>query len=248
MKGVFFCLLAVVLTVAVVIPNQPTSAAGAQSANRGTIKGHVRLNGKLPGNPVIRMGMDPMCSKINAGKRVVQETVLAAADGSLANVFVKLEGTFPQTPVPTEPVKLDQQGCVYLPRVVGARVGQTLQVHNSDELMHNVHSLSAKTNTFNVSEPKAGMMQQFKMKDEEMLHIKCDVHSWMTAYVGVVSHPYFAVSNTAGTFEIGNVPAGTHKIQAWHERYGPVTQTVQVKAGATATVDFMYSGTEPPPK
>jgi hypothetical protein len=145
-------------------------------------------------------------------------------------------------------VKLDQQGCVYLPRVVGARVGQPLQVHNSDELMHNVHSLSAKSNTFNVSEPKAGMMQQFKMKDEEMLQIKCDVHSWMTAYVGIVSHPYFAVSNTAGTFEIANVPAGTHKIQAWHERYGPVTQTVQVKAGATTTVDFMYSGTEPPPK
>jgi plastocyanin len=248
MKGVF-CLLAVVLTVAVAIRNQPTSAAGAQAANRGTIKGHVRLNGKLPGNPVIRMGMDPMCSKINAGKRVVQETVLAAADGSLANVFVKLEGSFPQTPVPTEPVKLDQQGCVYLPRVVGSRVGQTLQVHNSDELMHNVHSLSAKSNSFNVSEPKAGMMQQFKMKDEEMLQIKCDVHSWMTAYVGIVSHPYFAVSNTAGTFEIANVPAGTHKIQAWHERYGPVTQTVQVKAGATTTVDFMYSGTEePPPK
>lgn len=247
MKGVF-CLLAVVLTVAVAIRNQPTNAAGAQAANRGTIKGHVRLNGKLPGNPVIRMGMDPMCSKINAGKRVIQETVLAALDGSLANVFVKLEGSFPQTPAPTEPVKLDQQGCVYLPRVVGTRVGQTLQVHNSDELMHNVHSLSAKSNTFNVSEPKAGMMQQFKMKDEEMLQIKCDVHSWMTAYVGIVSHPYFAVSNTAGTFEIANVPAGTHKIQAWHERYGPVTQTVQVKAGATATVDFMYSGTEPPPK
>jgi plastocyanin len=245
MKGVF-CLLAVILTVAVAMRNQPTSAAGAQAANRGTIKGHVRLNGKLPGNPVIRMGMDPMCSKINAGKRVIQETVLAALDGSLANVFVKLEGSFPQTPAPTEPVKLDQQGCVYLPRVVGARVGQTLQVHNSDELMHNVHSLSAKSNTFNVSEPKAGMMQQFKMKDEEMLQIKCDVHSWMTAYVGIVSHPYFAVSNTAGTFEIANVPAGTHKIQAWHERYGPVTQTVQVKAGATATVDFMYSGTEPP--
>jgi plastocyanin len=247
MKGVF-CLLAVVLTVAVAMRNQPTSAAGAQAANRGTIKGHVRLNGKLPGNPVIRMGMDPMCSKINAGKRVIQETVLAALDGSLANVFVKLEGSFPQTPAPTEPVKLDQQGCVYLPRVVGARVGQTLQVHNSDELMHNVHSLSAKSNSFNVSEPKAGMMQQFKMKDEEMLQIKCDVHSWMTAYVGIVSHPYFAVSNTAGTFEIANVPAGTHKIQAWHERYGPVTQTVQVKAGATTTVDFMYSGTEPPPK
>src|SRR4029450_8621876 len=131
MKGVF-CLMAVVLTVAVAIRNQPTNAAGAQAANRGTIKGHVRLNGKLPGNPVIRMGMDPMCSKINAGKRVIQETVLAAADGSLANVFVKLEGSFPQTPVPTEPVQLDEQGCVYLPRVVVARFGQQTRRQQSD--------------------------------------------------------------------------------------------------------------------
>src|SRR5262245_36933336 len=138
MKGALYpCLVAVVLTAAIAFPNQPAGAAAAQAGNRGTIKGHVRLNGKLPGNPVIRMGMDPMCSKINAGKRVVQEAVLASADGSLANVFVKLEGSFPQTPVPTEPVKIDQQGCVYLPRVVGARGGQTLQVHNSDELMHN---------------------------------------------------------------------------------------------------------------
>jgi plastocyanin len=223
-------------------------SASAQGTSRGTVKGHVRLNGKLPGNPVIRMGMDPMCARINAGKRVIQETVVASVDGSLANVFIKLEGSFPQSPVPAEPVAIDQRGCIYLPRMVGARVGQTLQVKNSDELLHNVHSLSARNNQFNVSEPKAGMVQSFRLKDEEMLHIKCDVHSWMTTYVGIVAHPYFAVSNSAGTFEIANVPAGTHTIQAWHERYGPVTQTVRVRPGATTTVDFMYTGSEPPPK
>jgi hypothetical protein len=130
MKGVFCLLAATLLALAVAIPNQPTIAAGAQAANRGTIKGHVRLNGKLPGNPVIRMGMDPMCSKINAGKRVVQETVLAAADGSLANVFVKLEGSFPQTPVPTEPVKRSQ-GCAFAAGRWSSR--PDAQVHNSDD-------------------------------------------------------------------------------------------------------------------
>ena len=222
--------------------------ASAQPATRGTIKGHIRLSGELPGNPVIRMGKDPMCAAINRGKQVVQETVLASLDGSLANVFVRLQGTFPPTPVPNEPVTLDQRGCVYVPRVIGVRVGQTLQVRNSDELLHNVHSLSAKSNTFNVSEPKAGMVQQFKMKDEEvMLRIKCDVHSWMTTYVGVVSNPYFAVSNQAGTFEIANVPPGTYTIQAWHERYGPVMQQVRVRPGAATTVDFTYTGKEKPP-
>lgn len=222
--------------------------AAGQAGSRGTIKGRVKLSGPLPGNPVIRMGMDPKCAQANAGTRVVQETVVAAADGSLANVFVRLQGTFPQTAVPAEPVVLDQRGCVYRPRVLGVRVGQVLQVKNSDDLLHNVHSLSAKNNTFNISEPKAGMVQQFTMKDEEvMLRIKCDIHSWMTSFVGVVAHPYFSVSNQMGAFEIAGVPPGTYTIQAWHERYGPLTKSVQVRAGASTTVDFTYTGTEKAP-
>jgi hypothetical protein len=225
-----------------------SASAGGQTAGRGTIKGHVKLTGKLPGNPVIRMGMDPKCAEVNRGKRVVQEFVAAAIDGSLANVFVHLQGTFPQVPVPAGPVVVDQRACVYSPRVLGARVGQTLQVKNSDDWLHNVHSLSSKGNDFNISEPKAGMVQSFKLKNEEvMLHIKCDVHSWMTTYVGVVTNPYFAVTNQGGDFEIPNVPAGSYTILTWHERYGPLMQTVRVRAGATTMVDFSYMGTEKPP-
>ena len=224
------------------------NVAAAPATNRGQIKGHVKLTGPLPGNPVIRMGMDPKCSRTNAGKRVVQENVVAALDGSLANAFVRLQGTFPSTPVPTKPVVLDQVGCIYRPRVVGIRVGQPLQVRNSDDLLHNVHSLSAKRNTFNVSEPQAGMVQQFIMKDEEvMLKLKCDVHSWMTSYIGVVTHPYFAVSDEKGLFEIDDVPPGNYTMEVWQERYGTLTQTVRVKAGATATADFTFTGTEKAP-
>lgn len=222
-------------------------AAAQQGAGHGTIAGRIRLANPAPGNTFIRMGMDPKCAQINAGKRLVKETVLAAPDGSLANVFVKLEGAFPQTPVPTAPVVVDQRGCVYGPRVVGARVGQELEVRNSDDLLHNVHGVSSHSNGFNVSEPKAGMVQRFRLKDEEMLRLMCDVHRWMVAFVGVVTHPYFAVSGAAGTLRIENVPAGTHTIQAWHERFGLLTQTVRVKPGATVTVDFMFTGYEKPP-
>jgi len=236
------CLVAGMVVVAT---GGDTGAAAAQAAGRGSIKGHIRLMGKLPGNPIIRMGKDPMCAKINAGKRVIQETVVATADGGLMNVFVRLQGSFPQTPVPSAPVTIDQHGCIYAPRVVGARVGQMLQVRNSDALLHNVHGMSARDNGFNIGQPLAGMVQKFRLKDEEiMLRLKCDVHSWMTAFVGVVSHPYFAVSHDAGIFEIDNVPAGTYTIQAWHEQYGPLTQTVRVKAGAPTTVDFSYTGSE----
>lgn len=97
----------------------------AQAAGRGVIKGHIRLMGKLPGNPVIRMGVDPMCARINAGKRVIQETVAASLDGSLANVFVRLQGSFPKTPIPAGPVTIDQRGCIYAPRVVRSGSGET---------------------------------------------------------------------------------------------------------------------------
>jgi len=214
-------------------------------ANTGTIKGHVRLSGKLPGNPFIRMGMDPMCSKMNAGKRILQEYVVATVDGSLANVFVRLQGNVPQTPVSTEPVVIDQRGCVYTPRVVGVRAGQVVQIKNSDALLHNVHGLSGKDNSFNVGQPTAGLVYQWKAKNEEvMLHLKCDIHNWMNAYIGVVTNPYFAVSDTTGTFQIDRVPPGTYTLQVWHERFGALTKTITVKAGAATTVEFTYTGSE----
>jgi plastocyanin len=223
------------------IDNAPVAAV-APAGRGGTITGHVAVTGKVPGNQVIRMGMDPGCAQLNAGKRPVQEVVSASADGSLANVFVSLQGSFPASPVPAQPVTIDQRGCMYVPRVIGAQTGQTVQVRNSDELLHNVHGNSTHGNAFNFGQPKAGMVQELRLKDQEiMLRVACDVHRWMTAFVGVVNHPYFATSGSAGTFTIANVPAGTHTIQAWHELFGVVTQTVRVTEGSTASVDFTYS-------
>ena len=224
------------------IPDEP-AVARVQAGNGGTIRGHIGVKGKVPGNAIIRMGMDPKCAALNAGKRPVQEAVAAGADGSLANVFVSLQGSFPASPVPAEPVTIDQRGCMYVPRVVGARVGQTVQVRNSDELYHNVHGLSERGNGFNISQPKAGIVQELRLKDHEiMVRVACDVHRWMTAFVGVVSHPYFSTSDSGGTFAIANVPAGNYTIQAWHEIFGVVTQTVRVTDGATSTVEFGYVG------
>lgn len=193
------------------------------------------------------MGLDPKCNQLNSAKRPVQETVLVSADGGLANVFVNLKGSFPATPVPTEPVTIDQHGCIYFPRVAGIRAGQTLVIRNSDALRHNVHSVSLQKNDFNVDQGNSGVVNKFTLKAEEiMVRLKCDVHNWMTAYVGVVNHPYFAVTNDMGSFEIAKAPAGTYTIQTWHERYGMLSQTVRVKAGAATTLDFTYTGTETP--
>src|SRR4051794_8019837 len=110
--------IAVVFVTPFVLQGRPSGVGAAPQANTGTIKGHVRLSGELPGNPVIRLGRDPMCARVNRGKQVVQETVMAALDGSLANVFLRLQGNFPNTPVPATPVVIDQRDCLYRPRVV----------------------------------------------------------------------------------------------------------------------------------
>jgi plastocyanin len=240
-------LLAIALMVGGLLAGGPLATTTA-AAGGGTIKGRIRLQGKPRANPLIRMGMDPKCADLNRGQRRVQELVVVSADGGLANAFVKVQGPVAGAPpVPATPVVLDQTGCIYSPRVMGARVGQTLEIRNSDEVLHNLHSLSAKANAFNVSQPKAGMVYDVKLKDEDaMLHLKCDIHSWMTAYIGIVNHPYFAVSGANGEFEIRDVPPGSHPVRVWHEQYGELTQTVRVTAGATATLDFNYTGTEKP--
>ena len=222
-------------------------ASSPAQTGTGTIRGHVKLMGKLPGNQVIRMGVDPKCNDLNKGKTVVQETVKATIDGSLANVFVKLEGKFPAVAVPKTTVVIDQRNCIYVPRVSGVRVGQTLEIRNSDNLFHNVHSNSGLDNTFNVAQPKAGAVHNFKMKSEDIFSMGCEVHRWMKAYVGVVAHPYFAVTDASGSFTISNVPAGSYTVNAWHEQYGPVKKTIKVTAGGTVTVDFSYTGNEPKP-
>jgi plastocyanin len=240
-------LIASVIAVILAVGISHSSTSSIAMQGTGTIKGHVRLSGKPPGNTVIRMGVDPMCGSINAGKRVIQEAVLTSADGGLKNAFVKLQGTFPQTPVPRQPVVLDERGCVYAPRVFGMRVGQTLQIRNDDPLLHNVHSSSDHDNNINVGQATSGIVSEFRPKTEEvMLNFGCDVHRWMKAYVGVVSHPYFAVSGDGGTFEIDNVPPGTQTVQVWHEVYGMLTKTVRVQGGAITNIEFSYTGDEKP--
>ena len=234
-------LLTVALVAAVLAPGARHEVLAA--AGTGTIRGHVRLSGPAPGNPIIRMGVDPLCSAANAGpQRPVQPIVVTSADGGLANVFVTLAGAFPKTAPPKDPVVIRQVKCADSPRVVGAMVGQTLNIVNSDTLAHETHSITARDNTFKVTQPHSDMVFSYTLKaPEEMLRLGCDIHRWMVAYVGVEPHPYFNVTNEMGSFTIPNVPAGRHQIRAWHERYGWLTKTVEVKPGETATMDFGYT-------
>jgi plastocyanin len=221
----------------------PVAAQGGS----GTIKGVVKLTGPAPANPMLRLGIDPLCGKANPGKRPNQEIVLKGADGGLANVYVRLDGNLPASTPPAEPVVIDQKGCIYSPRVVGAQAGQTLRVINSDTFPHNVHIKNSTANAFDVTQPSSGSVYNYTLKkDDTMLRLGCMIHSWMTAYIGVSPHPFYAVSDKTGTFTIAKVPPGKYTIHTWHERYGKLTKTVEVTAGGTATINFDYTGSEKP--
>ena len=225
-------------------PDAPTSSA--LSGPTGTIRGHVQLSGELPGNPIIRMGVDPLCARLAEGKQLVQEAVVTSPNGSLANVFVRLVGDFPEMPIPEEPVVIDQVDCIFTPRVVGVRAGQLVQIKNSDPLLHNLNTLTSTTNRINVGQPVQGMVYEVRFAEEEdMLRIRCDLHRWMTEYIGIVPHPFFAVTDVSGTFTLDDVPAGAHSIEVWHEEYGVLTESVTVEAGAVTDADFTYPAATP---
>ena len=142
-------------------------------------------------------------------------------------------------------MELDQKGCHYVPHVFGMMAKQKLLIKNTDDTLHNIHAMPTANKEFNIGQPNQGMeTTRTFAQPEVMVHFKCDVHPWMSAYVGVLSHPFFGVTGEDGTFSIKGLPAGEYTLEAWHEKYGPQTQTVKVAAGESKTVDFKFKATE----
>jgi plastocyanin len=188
------------------------------------------------------MGKDPACVA-GAGPNPQSDAVLVSAEGGLKNVFVYLNASFDDYAFdpPTEAVTMDQKGCNYAPRVFGVRVGQSIEILNSDATPHNVHALPMHNQEFNESQTRAGMrMTKVFTTPEVMVRFKCDFHGWMAAHVGVVSHPFFAVTGEDGTFELKGLPPGTYTLEAWHETFGTRTQQVVVSPSGRQTVSIAF--------
>lgn len=218
-----------------------TLVCGAGSAWAGSVKGKISFAGDPPQRRQIQMSADPKCEAANPGGRLGD--VYLVKDGAIQNVFVYVkDGLAGKTfPAPAESVELDQKGCMYTPHVLGVMVGQELLIKNGDDTLHNVHALPEKSKQFNNAMPMKDMTIKKKFTAPEiMVRFKCDVHPWMSAFVGVLDHPFFAVSAADGTFEIKNLPAGTYTIEAWHEAAGVQTQQVTVAEDGAATADFSF--------
>jgi plastocyanin len=219
----------------------PPDARRVDAAKAGSVVGRVTLDGPAPQNPEIQMSGDPVCIRENkAGVRA--ETVVSDS-GGLGNVFVYIKDGLGNYffDAPTEPVRLDQKGCRYEPHVFGAQVGQRVEFINSDPTLHTVHALGNANPEFNFSQPiQTQKDTKFFSKPEVMVRFKCDIHTWMSAYAGVLEHPYFAVTQPAGGFEIKNVPAGSYTIEAWHEKLGTQTQRVTLADNGKQEIAFTF--------
>ena len=220
------------------------ASAALDPATTGTVTGRVVLSGTPPAAQMIRVDGDKTCASLIPGAARQTESYLVGEGSALANVFVYvktgLEGR--SFPVPSEPVVVDQQRCWYMPRVVGVRVGQPFQVLNSDPLLHNVRAEAVINQGFNQGQPVQGVRYSHTFStDEVMVALRCDVHAWMNAWVGVMNHPYFAVTGTDGAFTLPQLPAGTYAVEAWHEAAGTTTGTVTVTAAGTATLTLSLS-------
>jgi plastocyanin len=218
----------------------PTTTA---SMGGGSITGSVSFTGTAPANPTIDMAEEPDCKAKYTTPPTDPQVVVT--NGKLANVFVYVKSGLPagaNHPVPSAPVVLDQQGCLYHPRVFGVMAGQTIEIKNSDPLLHNIKAVPKENRGFNISQPSAGMTTTRTFNTPEvMVPLECNVHGWMNAYAGVMSHPYFAVSDESGNFRITGLPAGTYELEAWHEKLGTGTASATVAENGTATADFSFA-------
>ena len=215
-------------------------------ATAGSITGNAVLEGTAPEQKAIQMAADPVCAKLHTAP-VMTEFVVANADGTLANVFVYVKDGLGgrKFPTPSEPVVLDQNGCTYHPHVFGIMVGQELSVVNSDDTLHNIHAMPEKNPQFNIGQPIKGLTTKKKFEvSEVMVPFKCDVHKWMNSYAGVLDHPYYGVTGTTGSFEIGDLPPGDYVVEAWHEKLGTQTQNVTVGEKETKEISFTFKASE----
>lgn len=188
------------------------------------------------------MNAEEDCEKLHAAP-VVEQTVVAGADGALAGavVYIKrgLEGR--KFPPPADAVVLDQKGCQFAPRVVALRAGQTLTVRNSDPVSHNIHPMPKNNRDWNQQQPPgaADLQRRFGFA-EVMIPVKCNVHAWMRAWIGVFDHPFFAVTTTDGRFAWNGIPPGEYEVAVWHETLGEKAQKITLAPGARETLAFSF--------
>jgi len=221
----------------------PVEYFHVDAATAGKLHGRIVYRGPKPARKQIAMDSDINCRAEHGAQPVYDEPVVVGNDGGLANAFVYIQtGLEGKKFEPVkEPVLLDQRGCMFAPRMLGIRAAQPLKLRNSDKVAHNIHPVPKKNYEWNESQAPGTPDAEHKFaRTEVMIPVKCNIHQWMHAFIGVVEHPYFAVTGADGSFELSNVPPGDYTIAVWHEKLGDQTKQVRLAASGNEAVDFTY--------
>lgn len=205
----------------------------------GSVSGQVVFRGskpKLEPRPVTKdnatCGHQPKPS----------EALQLGSGGALANAVVALEGIRRGKKPDTAPLVLDQRRCDYIPHVQSATAGATIDILNSDDILHNVHGyLDRRETIFNLAMPLKGQKITKTLNRPGVISLQCDAgHTWMDATIVVADSPYHATTRADGKFAIGDVPPGSYKLKAWHERLGTVERDVTVASGADTPIEIAF--------
>jgi len=206
----------------------------------GTVSGAVRFVGTVPAMQEINFGSFAECAAAHDGPVFVGD--LLVHDGAVENAIVWVKSGLEDRvfAVPDTPVEIDQHGCLYVPRVVGVRVGQPVLFHNSDRALHNVHGKPEASSGWNFALPRPGSERTMRIDHAEVpISVRCDLHPWMQAWIGAFEHPYFAVTDADGRFSLERMPPGTYVIAAWHERLGTREAAVTLGPRGAEVVDLV---------
>jgi hypothetical protein len=200
----------------------------ATAQGGGTVEVEVKYNG-APVIEKIKVNKDTE----KCGTEAVVEKVVVGSNKGLSNAVASVAGA-KGAPTAKKAV-LDQHGCKFVPHVLAMAPGE-VEIKNSDDILHNIHTYSTANPPLNKAQPKFKKVMNEKFEKPEIIKVTCDVHSWMLGWIAVMPHPYFGISDASGVAKIENVPAGKQTIEVWHETLGKVTKDVEVKPGQTAKV------------
>ena len=236
----FITLAAAVLVAAV--PGAPDTTDTGGIVGRANVMGTVTFEGTAPAPVAVDMSGDPYCAGANAANPVRRRTVAIDREGRLADVvvYVKEGLAAGEHPVAQEAVMLDQQNCMYRPRVVALQARQPILIRNSDETLHNVHVRARNNREFNLGQIRGVESRRTFATPEVGIRVTCDIHGWMSSSIAVFDHPFFAISGDTGGYTIGDLPPGEYLLEAWHASLGTQQQRVTVSAGGTATASFTF--------
>jgi plastocyanin len=225
--------------VALLLYSAPALADQSEAAAKGgSISGIVLYHGAAPKAAQLEVSKD---RDVCGAHTLFDQSLVVGKDGGLANAVVSLPDLDRGKPVQPAKVIFDQRGCEYVPHVIAFPAGSTVEILNSDGILHNIHTESSINPVIDMAQPGFKKSIRVAITKPEAIKVTCDAHNWMEGWWYVTSNSYYAVTDAHGHYTIRNVPPGTHKMQVWQEKLGTQTRDVTINPGATTVADFTFA-------